>query len=535
MTSVRPPSAFRDLLFPSARLAWGPEAFAPGRGWILPLALAGALAGAPAAEERAMEPNANVHGTLGLGEIVSAEAMGLGRLTLQVKGNLYQMGRDFPGAPPKNTQVGTLTAAAAYGLSPYFDAFLGVAGYNLGGSGTDGVDGSGLGAVSGGVQASAPFSRSIPARLGIHLSVHSGTSGDQINSNEADGYNYFETRTGTDFALRLSQSLIFQGDALALRLHLNEGVATSLQENKDALLLQGAGIELVPHPSFILGLEFNSRTFLRESRDSDPIWVTPSLVFRSQSHLNAQVGSDFSLSQDRDGTEARALEPWRMFAALTWSMDFVDGQDDRAREKARRDSLERLALADQARRAQALADSLARKGREDSLALALGRQSADSLARKAREDSLLLAEARRKLEEERASRSDWEKEFLRTGVLNLEALYFETGKAVISINSKPYLNLVGKVLSKYPKLQMEIGGHTDNTGSLATNLSLSQARADAVRLYLTANHPELGGQLTAVGYGPHRPKNGNNTAEGRQINRRVEIAVLNREVLKEYE
>ena len=216
-------------------------------------------------------------------------------------------------------------------------------------------------------------------------------------------------------------------------------------------------------------------------------------------------------------------------------MDFIDNQDQRDREKARRDSLERLALEAQARRAQALADSMARKSREDSLAMARERLLNDSLARKAREDSLALAEARRKLEEERMSRSDWEREFLRTGVLNLEALYFETGKAVISINSKPYLNLVGKVLAKYPKLQMEIQGHTDNVGSAAKNQALSQDRADAVRLYLTANHADLGGRMTSIGYGPSRPKDSNKSAEGRQINRRVEIVVLNKDVLKEYE
>jgi outer membrane protein OmpA-like peptidoglycan-associated protein len=483
-----------------------------------------------------MEPNSNVNGTLGLGQVVSAEAMGLGRLALQIRGNLYQQGRDFPGAPPKGTQVTTVTGAVAYGLSPYFDAFVSAAGYNLSGSGVDGVDGGGPGTVAGGVQASAPFSETIPARLGIQLAVLSGTSGEQINSNAADGHNYFETREGTDFSLRLTQSLLLSGDAFSVKLHLNEGVVTSLQENKYALLQQSAGVELSPHPSFILGLELHSRTFFRSTSGSDPFWISPSFVFRSQSHVNAQIGSDFSLSQDRDGSPSRALEPWRVNAALTFSIDLIDGKAEaEAREKARRDSLERLALEDQARRAQALADSLSRKAREDSLALAQSRLRDDSLARKAREDSLALAEARRKLEEERASRSDWEREFLRTGVLNLEALYFETGKAEISINSKPYLNLVGKVLAKYPKLRMEIGGHTDNTGSPSTNLRLSQDRADAVRLYLTAENPELAGRLGSVGYGPNRPKESNRTAEGRQINRRVEILVLNKDALKEYE
>jgi outer membrane protein OmpA-like peptidoglycan-associated protein len=495
-----------------------------------------------------MEPNASIYGTLGLGQILSAEAMGQGRLTVNVRGNLSQQAKsygpapEFGGAPPKNTQVSTYIGALAVGINPYFDAFVNVAGYNLSGAKEDGVNGAGLGTVSGGVQASVPFSKSIPARVGAQFAVLAGTAKNQIDTNKADGYNYFETRKGTDFVLRLTQSLLLNGYVMSLRLHLNEGIATSLQNGKDALLLQGAAVEWSPAPSFILGLEFNSRTFLKQSNDSDPFWVTPSMVFRSQNHLNAQIGADMSLSQERQiqpgpGIDTRALEPWRIFGNLTFSIDLMAGKRDN--DKSRLDSLERARLAEDARRNKALADSLTRKAFEDSLAQArqrdLDRARADSLARKAREDSLALADARKKLEEERAHRSDWEKEFLRTGVLNLEALYFETGKAVISINSKPYLNLVGKVLTKYPKLEMEVAGHTDNVGSASSNLRLSQDRADAVRLYLSAQYPELNGRMTAHGYGSTVPKETNRTAEGRQINRRVEVKVLNKEVLKEYE
>ena len=91
------------------------------------------------------------------------------------------------------------------------------------------------------------------------------------------------------------------------------------------------------------------------------------------------------------------------------------------------------------------------------------------------------------------------------------------------------------MLSKYPKLQMEIAGHTDNVGGPSANQKLSQDRADAVRLYLTAAYSELSGHLSAKGYGSSVPKTSNKTAEGRQINRRVEISVLNKDALKEYE
>jgi outer membrane protein OmpA-like peptidoglycan-associated protein len=278
---------------------------------------------------------------------------------------------------------------------------------------------------------------------------------------------------------------------------------------------------------------------LNENRDSDPMWFTPSLEFRSaKNHLNAQFGSEMAMLQERKSGPDRALEPWRLFASLTWSYNPNPGRA-RDAEKARQDSLARAALEEQARRAQWMADSLTRKAYEDSLARAreadAARRRADSLAARARQDSLALAEARKNLEEERSKRTDWEKEFLRTGVLNLEALYFETGRAVISINSKPYLNLVGRMLSKYPKLQLEIAGHTDNVGGNAANERLSQDRADAVRLYLTAAYSELLGHLSAHGYGSSMPKTSNRTAEGRQINRRVEITVMNKDALKEYE
>jgi outer membrane protein OmpA-like peptidoglycan-associated protein len=503
---------------------------------VLFIMAAGAARFSVPASAEDMEPSSNVLGTLGLGHIVSAEAMGQGRLTLVARGNLYQQAKEFPGGPKKDAQITTGTFGLGFGLSPYIDAFAGLAAYNL--SGSDPDNGAGLGTVDGGIQGSIPFSEKIPGRVGFQLALLAGTAAKQINTNYADGYNYFETRTGTDFSFKLTQSIVFKS-LLSFRLHFNEGVVTSLQKDRSALLLQGAGIEFAPAPSFVLGTEFHSRTVLKDNRDSDPMWFTPSLEFRSANHLNAQVGGEFSLSQERQDEASRALEPWRLFGALTWSMDLGAAKRNEALERARRDSLSRLELEAQARRSRELADSLARKAREDSLMRAgetdAARRRADSLAAKARLDSIALAEARRNLENERNHRSDWEKEFLRTGVLNLEALYFETGKAVISINSKPYLNLVGKMLSKYPKLQMEIAGHTDNVGGAAANQKLSQDRADAVRLYLLAAFSELSGHLTAHGYGSSMPKTSNSTADGRQINRRVEITVLNKDALKEYE
>jgi outer membrane protein OmpA-like peptidoglycan-associated protein len=160
----------------------------------------------------------------------------------------------------------------------------------------------------------------------------------------------------------------------------------------------------------------------------------------------------------------------------------------------------------------------------------------DSLARaeKARQDSLALSDAHRQLDAERSKRSEMENQLLSTGLLVLDAVYFETGRTEISINSKPYLDMLAKMLAKYPKLKIEVDGHTDNVGGDAYNQRLSEGRALAVRDYLVARTPELGSRLTARGYGKASPKADNRDAEGRTLNRRTELRVLNKEALDEY-
>ena len=73
-------------------------------------------------------------------------------------------------------------------------------------------------------------------------------------------------------------------------------------------------------------------------------------------------------------------------------------------------------------------------------------------------------------------------------------------------------------------VELELGGHTDNTGDPDANMSLSESRARAVAVYLTTNGigPE---RLTAKGYGQDDPRDTNGTAEGRQKNRRTQFII----------
>jgi OOP family OmpA-OmpF porin len=126
-----------------------------------------------------------------------------------------------------------------------------------------------------------------------------------------------------------------------------------------------------------------------------------------------------------------------------------------------------------------------------------------------------------------------ETELLDTGLIRIQDINFDTGKANIHPDSYPILNDLGTIMTKWPQLQIEIGGYTDNTGSEAFNLKLSQARADSVLAYLEEHFPTLQPtQYSAKGYGESNPIATNSTALGRAKNRRVEFKVLNKEALE---
>ncbi len=109
----------------------------------------------------------------------------------------------------------------------------------------------------------------------------------------------------------------------------------------------------------------------------------------------------------------------------------------------------------------------------------------------------------------------------------LNNVFFDTGKANLRPESYGELNRLADVFKLYPKLVIEISGHTDNVGSKAANNKLSLNRAKAVVEYLISVGVEKS-HLVAKGYGPSQPRDTNKTAEGRQNNRRVEAKILSK-------
>jgi len=109
-------------------------------------------------------------------------------------------------------------------------------------------------------------------------------------------------------------------------------------------------------------------------------------------------------------------------------------------------------------------------------------------------------------------------------VIQLSFVQYETNSSTLTADSKYQLNDLVEILNKYPKLRIEISGHTDNTGDADGNRTLSQQRAETVKAYLISQGV-LNARLTAVGYGSSKPIDSNDTDAGRQKNRRTEFRI----------
>jgi outer membrane protein OmpA-like peptidoglycan-associated protein len=110
-------------------------------------------------------------------------------------------------------------------------------------------------------------------------------------------------------------------------------------------------------------------------------------------------------------------------------------------------------------------------------------------------------------------------------------ILFDTNKSDLRPASQTEIQRMAEVLKKYPDTNVLVEGHTDNTGSDAINQPLSERRAQAVSNYTVAQGIDAS-RISAKGYGSSQPIADNTTAEGRQANRRVEIAIYANEKMR---
>lgn len=111
-------------------------------------------------------------------------------------------------------------------------------------------------------------------------------------------------------------------------------------------------------------------------------------------------------------------------------------------------------------------------------------------------------------------------------IVNLSDVLFDTGKTTLMPGAREKLSKLAGILLAYPgAYQMEIEGHTDSVGAELFNLNLSRGRAESVRDYMAENGIKPERVIATRGFGESKPVADNETAAGRQVNRRVEIVI----------
>ena len=108
---------------------------------------------------------------------------------------------------------------------------------------------------------------------------------------------------------------------------------------------------------------------------------------------------------------------------------------------------------------------------------------------------------------------------------------FAFDKSNLSVIAKSNLDKLAVILNSYPETNIQVQGHTDNTGSEIYNQTLSEERARSVSVYLSAKGVTYA-RLKTNGFGENIPKYSNNTAEGSNENRRIELMITANEKMK---
>ncbi len=238
-----------------------------------------------------------------------------------------------------------------------------------------------------------------------------------------------------------------------------------------------------------------------------------------------------ALVQQRENAaldRARAEETARRQAELdrlTAEAARVAAERDRAAAEAARAAAEA-----QVQRAQALAAQSERD------------KTAAEAARSAAESARLAAEAQAQRAQADAAQADRDRAALRDQlrqqlntiletresarglIVNLSDVLFDTGSANLKTGTREKLAKVAGILLSHPGLKIQIEGHTDSVGETGYNQHLSENRAESVRTYLVGQgiaHDAVG----TAGFGESHPVASNETATGRQQNRRVELIV----------
>jgi outer membrane protein OmpA-like peptidoglycan-associated protein len=299
-----------------------------------------------------------------------------------------------------------------------------------------------------------------------------------------------------------------------------------------------------------------ARNAVRIAKDAGADKYAPSELQKAQDLVNR--AEDYYRRKQGSGPIGTVAREAAQTAEEARVMSIKREQEEQA-EKERRDAAERTARAEADAQAKQAAAAQAQAQAEQSQAQASQAQQAQQQAELARQQAELAhqqaaqqaqaaeqarqqAEQQRQQAEQARQQAENDKAQMRARMLqqlnqvlatrdsarglivSMPDVLFDTGKADLKPSARERLAKVAGILIAYPDIRVEIDGHTDSTGSLEFNERLSQQRAESVRSYLSSQGVNYS-SITTQGFGPSQPIASNETAAGRQQNRRVELVV----------
>ncbi len=252
---------------------------------------------------------------------------------------------------------------------------------------------------------------------------------------------------------------------------------------------------------------------------------------KAEEDANAKIAADKKAAEDREA-QARAdaaAEVQRRQEA------------EQARQQAEAAKAEALRMKQEAEAAAAEAARQKAEAEKASAAALAQQQTAEAAAAQAARDRAA-AQAETEKARQAAAQAEAEKAQLRAQLLNqlnsilqtrdsarglivnMSDVLFDTGSYTLKPGAREKLAKISGILLAHPGLTLQIEGHTDSVGGDDFNQQLSERRADSVRDFL-AEQGVPGSNITARGFGKMQPVASNDTPEGRQRNRRVELVV----------
>lgn len=285
-----------------------------------------------------------------------------------------------------------------------------------------------------------------------------------------------------------------------------------------------------------------ARNAVRIAKDAGAQQYAASELQKAQDSLNR--AEDYYRRKQGSGPIGTVAREAVQTAEEARLMSIKREQDEQA-ERERKAAADREAQAQADAQAQQAAAAQAQAQAEQSQAQAAQAQRAQQQAEQARQQAELAQQqaaqqaqqaeqARQQAENDKAQMRArmlqqlnqvlQTRDTARGLIVNMPDVLFDTGKADLKSSARERLAKVAGILIAYPDIRVEIDGYTDSTGSLEFNERLSQQRAESVRSFL-ASQGVNSSSITTQGFGPSDPIASNDTAAGRQQNRRVELVV----------